>query len=317
MSVAHNPVDVTPPDITKWRAGTGGPEFVHTFTASAPGPHIMILAATHGNEVCGAIAVDRLLNDAVRPKRGRLTLAFHNAAAYLRFDPKNPNATRFVDEDLNRVWSNERLDGPDKSVELERARAMRPIIDTVDVLLDLHSMDTYAAPLMLIHGLEKEKKMAKRVGYPRDVICGQGHVKGRRLIEYATFNDPKNDKTAVLVECGQHWEKKAADVAMDSCLYFLKALDAIDPAYISKNLVTKQPAPQRMLEVSGGRDANTDEFRWSRPFIGLEEFPKAGTVIAMDGETPVTTPHDRCVLIMPRRIPKKGERVLRFGREIV
>ena len=43
---------------------------------------------------------------------------------------------------------------------------------------------------------------------------------------------------------------------------------------------------------------------------------KAGTVVARDGGNDVTTPHDKCILIMPRRVPVKGERVLRFAREV-
>ena len=39
-------------------------------------------ALTHGNEVCGAIAVDWLLREGVRPRRGTLTLIFANAEAY-------------------------------------------------------------------------------------------------------------------------------------------------------------------------------------------------------------------------------------------
>ena len=63
-----------------------------------------------------------------------------NVAAYTRFDPVNPVVSRYVDEDFNRVWSAEVLDGPRDSVELRRAREVRPLVDTVDLLLDIHSM---------------------------------------------------------------------------------------------------------------------------------------------------------------------------------
>ena len=53
-----------------------------------------------------------------------------------------------------------------------------------------------------------------------------------------------------------------------------------------------------------------------KDFDGLEEFEAAGTVVARDGGNDVTTPHDKCNLIMPRRVPVKGERVLRFAREV-
>ena len=34
-----------------------------------------------------------------------------NIAAYEAFDPADPNATRWIDEDFNRVWGEDVLDG--------------------------------------------------------------------------------------------------------------------------------------------------------------------------------------------------------------
>jgi len=72
-----------------------------------------------------------------------------NVEAFLRFDPGNPTASRYVDEDFNRLWTTEVLDGNRDSVELRRARELRPIVDTVDFLLDIHSMQTVTPPLMM------------------------------------------------------------------------------------------------------------------------------------------------------------------------
>jgi hypothetical protein len=46
-----------------------------------------------------------------------------------------PTASRFVDEDFNRLWSPATLDGSRQSVELARAQTLRPIVDSVDFLL--------------------------------------------------------------------------------------------------------------------------------------------------------------------------------------
>ena len=109
----------------------------------------MINALTHGNEICGALALDHLFKAGLRPERGRLSLAFVNHAAYATFDPANPEASRFVDEDFNRVWVEDRLDGLEDTAELRRARELRPIFDSVDLLLDIHSMSTYSKALMI------------------------------------------------------------------------------------------------------------------------------------------------------------------------
>ena len=307
-------VQLTAPDITPWQQGTGDVPYLHTFDSGRDGPHVMVNAVTHGNEICGAIAVDQFLRQGVRPIRGRLSFAFVNHMAFGRFDPASPHDTRFVDEDLNRVWDGERLDGDDDSAELRRARELRATFDSVDRLLDIHSMGSKSLPLIICHGLEKERRLAREVSYPGQVVCGSGHVQGRRLIEYAPYNDPKTDKIAVLVECGQHWARETATAAVDTAAHFLRATGAIGDD-VFRDLVTEAtPPPQRFLEVTGGVAAKTDSFRFAERYKGLETFSKGGSVIAHDGDEPVVTPHDDCVLIMPNHRAGKGQRVLRFAR---
>ena len=236
----------------------------------------MVNAVTHGNEICGAIAVDQFLRQGVRPIRGRLSFAFVNHMAFGRFDPASPHDTRFVDEDLNRVWDGERLDGDDDSAELRRARELRATFDSVDRLLDIHSMGSKSLPLIICHGLEKERRLAREVSYPGQVVCGSGHVQGRRLIEYAPYNDPKTDKIAVLVECGQHWARETATAAVDTAAHFLRATGAIGDD-VFRDLVTEAtPPPQRFLEVTGGVAAKTDSFRFAERYKGLETFFQGG-----------------------------------------
>lgn len=307
------PVELTAPDISGYKLGNTGVDYVHTFDSGKPGPDVMINAVIHGNEICGAITLDKFFTDELRPTRGKLTLCFVNPAAFLSFNPASPNNSRFVDEDMNRIWTVDQLDGDRNTVELRRGRDLRPFYDRVDYLLDIHSMGTNSAPIMLCHGLPKERNLAKKMGYPRTVACGAGHVQGSRLIEYVPFNDPNNDKTALLIECGQHWHKDAANIAIDTALYYLLALDVVDQDYARANLTTKSPEPQWILDVTGGYAAKTDDFRFVKEFDGLETFEKAGSVIAIDGGEDVVTPHDNCVLIMPNHRAVKDQRAMRFG----
>jgi predicted deacylase len=136
-----------------YRESNTGIPYVHSFDSGVPGPHVMVNALTHGNEVCGAIVVKALLDLGVRPRHGRLTLAFANVEAYKTFDLSRPDASRYVTQDFNRVWTPSVLDDKRREcVELRRARAMRPLINTVDLLLDLHSMHECSAPLLLLSG---------------------------------------------------------------------------------------------------------------------------------------------------------------------
>ena len=112
MSDLNFTVELTAPDIAPYRAGNTGIDYVTTFEAKEAGPHVVVTALTHGNEICGAITLDRMFRADVRPRRGRLTLAFNNVAAYREFDPRYPIASRYVDEDFNRLWHPATLDGP-------------------------------------------------------------------------------------------------------------------------------------------------------------------------------------------------------------
>ncbi|MBC7134467.1 MAG: succinylglutamate desuccinylase/aspartoacylase family protein [Oceanibaculum nanhaiense] len=318
MAAKSYPVELTAPDIEPYRKGNTGIEFVTSFDSGVPGPHVAINAITHGNEICGAIALDALLKQGVRPVKGKLSFAFVNHMAYSRFDATNPDASRFVDEDFNRVWVEDRLDGSEDTVELRRARELRPFFDSVDLLLDIHSLGTYSEPLMICHGLEKERTFAAEVNFPAYIMCGSGHIVGRRIIEYTPFNDPKNDKVALLVECGQHWAASSGRVAMDTAMHFLRVSGVVDPAVIARNLTPegKTPPKAQIWEVTGGLTAKTEDFRFAEEYIGMEVIEKAGTPIAYDDGETLVTPYDDCLLMMPSYKQGVGMRKLRLCRRI-
>lgn len=309
-------VELTAPDIETYRDGGGPVEFVHSWDSGKPGRHVMINALTHGNEICGAIALDYLFGLNIRPAAGRLSFVFVNVEAYRRFDAKAPYASRFVDEDFNRLWMESRLDSEEDSAELRRARELRPVFETVDDLLDIHSMTSKSPPLTLINNLEKHIAMARRVGYPAHVAAGPVYAPGKRIIEYTPFDDPATDKTALLVECGQHWEASAAEVARDTALRFLVATGVIDAAFAAEHLHKQDAGPQQVVEVTHGVTAETSDFRFVDDFVGCEIFAKAGAPIAEDGPNTVRTPYDDCMLIMPNHRSRAGQRAARFARKV-
>jgi predicted deacylase len=309
-------VELTPPDIEPYRAGNTGIDYVTTFAAAAPGPHVLVAALTHGNEICGAIALDRLFGAGVRPRRGKLTLAFNNVAAYREFDPRYPIASRYVDEDFNRLWSPATLDGPRRSAELERARALRPIVDAADFLLDLHSMQYATAPLMLAGLLERSRALARRVGIPELIMCDAGHAAGPRMRDYGGFGESGSPKTALLIECGQHWEKRAAEVAIDVMLRFLVAVGSVEPddvAALGGPDFAAQPR-QRVIEVTEAVTITGNHFDFAGDFRGLEVLAEKGSLIGRDDGREVRTPYDNCVLIMPSRRLVRGQTAVRLGR---
>lgn len=313
------PVELSALDISAYRTGETGIPYVMSWEAPLPGPHALISAIVHGNELCGVHALDHLIRHRLRPVRGRLSLCFANVAAYETFDPNDPTQARYLDEDMNRVWDAEVLDGARDSQELQRARALRPLLDTTDYLLDLHSMQHPAEPLILAGRHEKGRAMAGAVGSPPLVVMDGGHRAGRRMRDYGRFSVADDPRTALLVECGQHWARTSVTVAIACCLRYLLHLALIDDAEARRlgDKVAKGSATatdRRVVEVVDVVTVETPDFRFVADFRGMEHIPAQGTVIAYDGERPVVTPCDDCILIMPSRRRAIGQTAVRLGR---
>ncbi len=311
---AVNGVDLDAPDITRYAAGYGGLPYVLHFESARPGPHVMVVAATHGNEICGVVALDRLIRDGIRPILGSLSFCFANHAAYERFDPCNPVLSRFVDEDLNRVWASPMLDGPGMSLELLRARELRPFIDTVDLLLDIHSMQSASEALVLAGPLAKGRALAGAVGTPMRVVSDHGHAAGTRLRDYGAFGDPRSPRNALLVECGQHWQASSVDVALETTAHFLLHCGSVAPDAV-RPYQCLQPPPQQFIEVTEAVTVRR-HFRFARTVTSMEVVPRAGTLLGHNDGEPVLTPYDNCVLIMPSLRGYPGQTAVRLGRHI-
>lgn len=305
-------VRIAAPDIRPWLAGNALPG-VWSFAAEAPGPHVAIVALTHGNEIAGAVVLDRWLRAGLRPRRGRLSLVFANLDAFARFDPEDPTASRFLEEDLNRLWDEETLGSGRRSSELRRARVLRPFFETVDVLFDLHSMLWPSDPLILTGSTARAQRLALQVGLPPLAVADEGHAAGRRLIDYGPFADPAGTATGLLVEAGAHWEEATIATMEASAARLLRLTGlAEDPGPWPPD-----PAPAarpRLAMVTRTVTARTAGFTFIRPFRGGEVVPQRNTLIALDGNAEIRTPHDDCLLVMPSLRTMPGHTAVRLAR---
>ena len=306
---------LNPPDLRPWLAGDngfpGGIPGVVTRGSARPGLHVALLSLTHGNEISGAIVLDRLLRAGLRPTRGRISFTFVNTAAFARFDPRHPTFSRFLDEDINRLWDEALLNAPRHSSELDRARELLPLIETADVILDLHSMLWPSDPLILCGTTDRGQALARAIGWPPLVVADEGHANGRRLIDHTRFL--RTGATALLVEAGQHWHPDTVDSAMASVAGLLRHLDMVDAG---APLPPPPPpeTPVRFVRVTDAVVARTSAFAFTKAWYGGEVVEKRDTLIATDGLTEIRTPYDDCLLVMPSLRPGRGHTAVRLGR---
>lgn len=220
----------------------------HQFAGLNPGPRLLILGAVHGNETCGTVAINRLIDElesgAKTIDRGLLTLVpVTNPLAWQR-------QQRQGDRNLNR---NLRKSDTPADFEDRVANVLCDWLESHDVLLDLHSFHTAGEPFMLIGpenntgSLEpfgfagEEAQLVAHLG-PRRVVCGwmETYARGVERRQDNFHKDPGLTDTrygigtteyirakggyGVTLECGQHDDPAAPDVAYKAICQVLALL---------------------------------------------------------------------------------------------
>jgi len=294
--------EVLPRDLSPYKAGNVGVDYVHRFESGKPGPHVLINALTHGNEFCGMVAAAHLLDNAVRPKIGTLTVSFANVQAYESFNTAEPFDSRQIDHNLNRIWSAEWLDGGNDSIELRRARALRPVVAAADHILDIHSTSQDVVPFWVYPDYARNAELASALSQPAvHMVMPSGMQSGTPLIQHGRHGQADGPGAALVVECGQHFKQASADTAVAVTLEFLAHFGLID----HPKAASTEPAAARRYALMKTHVVQNADFRFARPVVGLEVFAE-GELIATDGDTEIRALCEGCTIFMPTRSPIVG-----------
>lgn len=293
------PIEIQPRDLSPYRQGNTGIDYVHRFESGRPGPHVLINALTHGNEFCGMVAATHLLDNGVRPQIGALTVSFANVAAYESFHPERPFDSRQLVHNLNRIWSAPQLDGEEHSPELQRARELRPVVAAADHILDIHSTSQDVSPFWVYPQFARNAAAALAIGRPAvHLVMPQGLGSGTPLIQHGAHGTDDHHGVAMVAECGQHFKRATGELAIEVALDFLAHFGLIDPR-------PRTAPPQQRFQLLQTWVIRTREFRFVRPLIGFETFDE-GELIATDGEQEIRALCDDCTVLMPARVPIVG-----------
>jgi hypothetical protein len=175
------------------------------------GPTLLCLGGVHGNEPAGVLALQRVfrhLHAAGTPLRGDFIGLAGNLTALAR-------GRRFIDRDLNRLWTPERLAAvqrPGLSVEdreqVQLLRAIEAVLKRArgDVfVVDLHTTSGLGPPFVTLGDTLRNRAFARRLPIP--IILGiEEQLEGTLL----DFIDTMGVVT-LGVEGGQHEAPQAVD----------------------------------------------------------------------------------------------------------
>lgn len=176
-------------------------------TGERGGPLVLVTVGIHGNEPAGLHAMRRVLRDLERfgvALEGRLAAFVGNRAGLAR-------NVRYVDEDMNRLWSRERVDalrGTDPELDNVERAEQRELLELLDVELaaadgaathlDLHSTSSEGPPFTVVAGPASSRIAARRLGVP--TLLGLEPIVAGTLIEYVGASG----HAAVVLEGGQN-----------------------------------------------------------------------------------------------------------------
>ena len=304
-------LEVLPRDLSAYKKGNVGVDYVHRFESCRPGPHVLINALTHGNEFCGMSVVTDLLDRDVRPSCGTLTLSFSNIEAYESFDPTKPFDSRQIVHNFNRIWDKTSLDSQEDSPELRRARLLRPIFEQADHLLDFHSTSTDVEAFWVYNGRKANGELASALGLPSvHMMMPGGLGSGTPLIQYGKLEASSDDCTGLVVECGQHFLKATSELAINVAQRYLQHFNMA-----AKPSLPAMPTPQLRFELLQTFMVKTRDFQFTGSFKGFEAFAK-GELIAKDGPLEIRALCDDCTILMPARTPTVGREAVYLTRPI-
>jgi len=273
-----------------------------------PGPTLLIIAGIHGNEPAGPSAVSRFFQTFPREApgfAGEIVALCGNVGA-------SRAGKRYLDHDLNRRWSRERimglaLAGPsdrdredDEQMALSReideamARARGPVY-----FLDLHTTSASGYPFSMIADQPEQREFALHFGLP--VILGLlGQIDGV-LLEYLRLRGC----ICLGIEAGQHERSASIDHHLAALRIAVVAAGLLPsdsiPAILetSRDLLSRArgdlPRLMRVEDRHGIRP--DDQFRMEPGFANIAPIQK-GQLLARD-RTGEIRARETGILFMP------------------
>ena len=278
---------------------------IHEYSALQDGPALVVFGAIHGNEVCGPKAIGSIIKKFNTQQlillKGRVIFVpISNPLAF----SKNK---RYIHEDLNRVFTKNRQP---KTYEQKLANVLCDLINRSDVLLDLHSSGAKGPPALFLDFLTKANmNLAKSTGINLAIVGWPKLYKNdKRLISEDTTNYAHSkNKDCILVECGQHKDPNAPNVAA-------KVISRILQYYgmISKKPIFAKSKKLEMIEMTDLFIKENENDSFSRQWKHLEIIQR-GDVIGKRQSGKLIIAKDNCVMILPKYNPLVGKEWFYLG----
>ncbi|MGB5941738.1 MAG: succinylglutamate desuccinylase/aspartoacylase family protein [Leeuwenhoekiella sp.] len=254
---------------------TENDHIIGTYTSGKKGPLLFISAGIHGNEPSGIEAFRKVYKilEAKKPEINGTIVAVRGNQSALK------EGARYIDEDLNRTWTEENVKG--KKTDTSEKKEMFEIINTLEkypledftkrYFLDCHTTSSASEPYISVQEVNDNDGWAHK--FPTYIIRGFSDIVYGCIDHYLS----RIGVTGFVFEGGQHDEPAAVEnhegmiwlAISNACGLDLEALDTFPEA--AKKLVAKREN-QKTFEIKYRHALKDDDTFKMQP--GFENFQK-------------------------------------------
>lgn len=281
--------------------------YIGSLKGNREGPSLIFFGGIHGNEPAGVQALEQAfaeLGNAEKGIRGSIYAIRGNVPALLR-------QRRFLDADLNRLWSSKQISAieeKDRSALNTEERELLEIKHTLDIILqsesgpfyfiDFHTTSSRTLPFITINDALINRKFSRM--FPVPIILGiEEYLDGPLLSRMNELG-----YVSLGFESGQHLE---AEAVQNNIAFFWLAL--VFTGILDKKQVPHFDRWYDQLKVSASGNRSFYEVVYRHKLLpsdafsmrdGFESFQSVsrGTVLAIQNKEKVTAEQDT-ILFMP------------------
>jgi succinylglutamate desuccinylase len=270
------------------------------------GATLLCIGGLHGNEPAGVTAIKRVL-EALSPRRGDLSgdfvaLAGNRAAL--------SEGKRFLHRDLNRAWTEERIDRlrveghlnghAEDREQVELLSAIEEVVERARgpvYLLDLHTTSGYGGPFTTFGDTLPNRDFADHIPVP--MVLGLEELVEGTLLAYLG----RHGIVGVTYETGQHEEPAAVDRAEAGIWLAITAArlvpeDRLPESSVGRKLLQRETeALPRVLEMCYRHHIEPEDVFRMRPGYRNFQPVRRGEVVADDVRGEVRIPRGSRILM--------------------
>lgn len=258
------------------------------YTTDTKGPLLFVTAAVHGNEPSGVKAlrnVFRKLKEDQPSIKGTFMGLLCNTKAYNR-------NVRFIDEDLNRVWTDKNIS--EVITDSSEKREMFHIIDALKhypketfddcYFLDCHTTSSASEPYSSVQVVNDNDEWAHN--FPTHIIRGFSDIVSGTIDHYFS----RNNITGFVLEAGQHTDKDSVDYHEGTIWIALQQVCGLDfddlsetPKAVTKTLQKKENRKTFEIVHRHGLK-NSDDFKMEPGYENFQPIKKGEVLAIQNGE---------------------------------